>query len=102
VRLNHLFSGHVRYGRTFDHLTMGVATGEMPVETTVEIPWEMEPGAIQLIVISNGIESNVAMVEVVQVRSLRHWMVANGKTVTAPLLPQLPASGVSLNALLPA
>jgi hypothetical protein len=102
VRLNHLASGHVRYGRTFDHSTMGVATGETPVETTVEIPWEMESGAIQLIVIANGIGSNVAEVEVVQVRSLRHWMVANGKTVTAPLLPQLPASGVSLNALLPA
>ena len=56
VRLNHLTSGHVRYGRTFDHSTMGVATGETPVETTVEIPWDMESGAIQLIVIANGIE----------------------------------------------
>jgi hypothetical protein len=86
----------------FNHTRSRVATGETPVETMVEIPWEMESGPVQLIVIANGIGSNAAEIEVVQVRSLRRWMVANGKTVTAPLLPQLPASGVSLNALLPA
>ena len=40
------------------------------------------------------------LVGVVPVPILRHWMVANGKTVTAPLLPQLPASSISLSALL--
>jgi hypothetical protein len=100
VRLISNTGGDVRYGRTFGHSTMGVATGETPVGTTVEIPWEMESGVARLVVIANGIESNVRLAEVVPVSSLRHWMVANGKTVTAPLLPQLPASGASLSALL--
>jgi hypothetical protein len=93
---------NLRYGRTFNHSTMGVATGEKQVETTVEIPWEMEPGQARLAVIANGIGSKTVGVEVVHVRSLRRWMMANGKTTTAPLLPQLPAAGVSLNTLLPA
>jgi hypothetical protein len=101
VRLNHLESGRVRYGRTFGHSTMGVATGEVLVDTTVEIPWEMEPGESEIILIANGIGSNAGPVLVAQVRSLRRWMVANGKIVTTPLLPQLPATGVSLNTLLP-
>jgi hypothetical protein len=101
VSLSHLESGHVRYGRTFGHSTMGVATGEALVETTVEIPWGMEAGDSEIILIANGIGSNAGTVLVAQVRSLRRWMVANGKTITAPLLPQLPATGVSLNTLLP-
>ncbi len=91
----------MRFGRTFGHSTMAVATGDEQVETWATIPWEMEEGAAQLTIIANGIPSNVFTLTVAHVRSLRRWMVANGKNPQAPLLPQLPAAGVRLATLLP-
>ncbi len=47
-------AGVVRYARTFNHSTMGVATGGLPVSTNFTSP---PPGSYQLQVVANGIAS---------------------------------------------
>jgi hypothetical protein len=57
VRITNDTSGHVAYGITHDHSTMGVATGSLPVSTLFEAPAPMEAGASHLVVVANGIAS---------------------------------------------
>ncbi|MDX6559997.1 MAG: hypothetical protein QOF72_3046 [Blastocatellia bacterium] len=58
VRLRHLATGHVRYCRTFDHSTMGVATGTIIESTNFAVPWGTDLGPTELCVIANGIVSD--------------------------------------------
>ncbi len=51
-------SGQVRYLRTRDHSTMGVATGSATVNTIVEVPSDLTTGQWNLVVVANGIASD--------------------------------------------
>jgi hypothetical protein len=57
VRIRHLATGHVRYCRTHDHSTMGVATGNVVHSTRFDVPADIELGASELCVVANGIAS---------------------------------------------
>lgn len=57
VRITNLATGHVKYARTHDHSTMGVATGSTVVSTYVTVPVGIEQGPSRLEVVSNGIPS---------------------------------------------
>jgi hypothetical protein len=58
VRLTNTGTGAVRFIRTFNHLTMGVATGNSPQSTNVDVPVGISPGRWNLVVIANGIASD--------------------------------------------
>jgi hypothetical protein len=64
VRIRNAASGHVRHCRTFNHSTMGVATGATPQSTQFEVPADIETGQSNLCVIANGIPSNEFVVTV--------------------------------------
>lgn len=74
VRVTNTASGHVRYCRTFGHRTidstgntvpsMGVATGNAVITTSVEIPADLELGESTLVVVANGIPSAAVNVTV--------------------------------------
>jgi hypothetical protein len=57
VKIRNVSSGRVRYCRTGDHSTMGVATGLSIQSTTFKVPIDAESGAADLYVVANGIES---------------------------------------------
>ena len=50
-------SGHVKYARTYNFSTMGVATGSAIVSTWFEVPTDTETGDSMLEVVANGIPS---------------------------------------------
>ena len=50
-------SGNVFYGRTYNHSTMGVATGNAPVSTNFVPPATLPQGTYNLQVVANGIAS---------------------------------------------
>lgn len=52
------------YCRTFDHSTMGVATGKMVHHTHFEVPEHLRHGEYRLVVIANGISSRPVEVRV--------------------------------------
>jgi hypothetical protein len=64
VKIRNLASGHVRYVRTFDHSTMGVATGFSIQSTTFSVPFGTPVGPSQVTVIANGIESQPMFLQV--------------------------------------
>lgn len=64
VRLRHLATGRVRYCRTFDHSSMGVATGTSIQSTNFAVPFGTDTGPTQLCVIANGIVSDCVTVDV--------------------------------------
>ena len=64
VRIVNHASGHVAYARTHDHSSMGVATGDLVVSTTFDVPADIELGASDLVVVANGIPSQPASVDV--------------------------------------
>lgn len=74
VRVKHLASGRVYFCRTFNHTTMGVATGTSIHGTTFKVPFGAPAGASQLVVIANGIASNVCSVNV---KPFRFWNFPN-------------------------
>lgn len=47
----------VRYARTFNHSTMGFATGSTPVQTNFALPANLPAGTYQVAVVANGIAS---------------------------------------------
>lgn len=65
VRIRNGHTGTVRYCRTSDHSTMGVATGGTPVSTQVHVPVDIELGLSMLEVVANGIASAPRRVNVV-------------------------------------
>lgn len=64
VRIVNNGTGHVRYCRTHDHSTMGVATGSAIVSTNVDVPADLELGPSQLFVVANGIPSAALSINV--------------------------------------
>jgi Kelch motif len=64
VRIRHAASGKVYFCRTFNHSSMGVATGTSIQHTTFKVPFGAPHGASQLVVIANGIPSNAWTVNV--------------------------------------
>ncbi|HJV23073.1 MAG TPA: hypothetical protein VJ570_10260, partial [Holophagaceae bacterium] len=57
VRLRNLHTGQVRYCKTFDHSTMGVATGTVIHGTQFKVPLGLHPGDYEMVVVANGIAS---------------------------------------------
>jgi hypothetical protein len=57
VRIVNKQSSHVKYCRTFNHSSMGVATGAAVITTNVDIPPDIETGDSSLFVVANGIPS---------------------------------------------
>jgi hypothetical protein len=57
VRITNNATGHVFYCRTYNHSSMGVATGSTVVTTHFGTPAGIELGASQLVVVANGIPS---------------------------------------------
>jgi hypothetical protein len=64
LRITNNATGHVRYIKTHDHSTMGVATGSMPVSTQADLSTLIETGTSTLQVVANGIASNGVTVQV--------------------------------------
>ena len=57
VRLRNIHTGQVRYCKTFDHSTMGVATGTVIQSTQFKVPLGLHAGEYELVVVANGIAS---------------------------------------------
>ena len=57
VRITNVATKHVFYGRTHDHSTMAVATGNAKVSTKFDVPANAETGASNIEVVANGITS---------------------------------------------
>ncbi|MGC2111047.1 MAG: hypothetical protein WA655_16120 [Candidatus Korobacteraceae bacterium] len=64
VRITNNATGHVFYAKTHGHSTMGVNTGSIPSSTHMDIPAGMETGPGTLVVVANGIASNVINITV--------------------------------------
>ncbi|WP_426672056.1 hypothetical protein ACPPVU_12575 [Mucilaginibacter sp. McL0603] len=64
VRIKHLSTGRVTYCRTFDHSSMGVATGSAIQTTNFGIPFATPEGISELKVIANGIASPPRIIDV--------------------------------------
>ncbi len=64
VRIRNLKTGHVRYARTFDHSSMGVATGLSIQLTHFKIPFGTELGFSEVCVVANGIASECVRVDI--------------------------------------
>lgn len=68
VKLKHLLTGKITYCRTFDHSTMGVATGSTMVSTNFSVPFATPTGESELTVIANGISSLPCTINVLPFR----------------------------------
>jgi hypothetical protein len=68
VRLRHIHTGQVRYCRTFDHSTMGVATGTILHSTQFRVPLGLHAGEYEMVVVANGIASCPVFICVEQFR----------------------------------
>ncbi|HWA84567.1 MAG TPA: dockerin type I domain-containing protein [Fimbriimonadaceae bacterium] len=66
VRITNNASGHVFYCRTFNHSTMGVATGNTVVSTNFAVPSGIENGPSTIVCVANGIPSTPVNVTVGQ------------------------------------
>jgi Kelch motif protein len=65
-RVTNAKTKHVRYCRTFNHSSMGVATGATAVSTNVSLPGDLETGDALVEVVANGIPSQPFRVRVGQ------------------------------------
>jgi len=65
VRLRHAASKKVHFCRTFDHSTMGVATGKKIHHTHFHVPHGIPVGHYETVVIANGIHSHPVKVHVI-------------------------------------
>jgi hypothetical protein len=57
IRIRNIASGHITYCRTYDHSSMGVATGTAVHSTNFSVPITAPLGMSELTVIANGIPS---------------------------------------------
>jgi hypothetical protein len=64
VRITNDATGHVFYAKTHNHSTMAVATRNIPVYTHFDVPAGMETGPSKLVVVANGIPSNIINITV--------------------------------------
>ncbi len=62
VRIRNHSSGHISYARTYNHSSMGVATGSTIVNTTFDTLASLETGPADLFVVANGIASDACVV----------------------------------------
>jgi hypothetical protein len=74
VQIRHLGTGRKYFCRTFNHSSMGVATGTSIQSTMFVVPFGAPHGPSELIVIANGISSNVRHVHV---KPFRFWTFPN-------------------------
>ena len=66
VQLTNTATGQVRYVRSHDFSTMGVATGPTPQACEIDIPSDLAVGGWNLIVIANGIPSEPVAVQLLK------------------------------------
>ena len=66
VRISNTSSNKVRYLRSFNFSTLGIATGNDIVTTNITVPSDLDAGQYLLEVICNGIPSNAVTVQVVK------------------------------------
>ena len=90
VRVRNSRTGAVRYCRTSNHTSMGVATGAVEVTTTVEVPADLELGRSVLEVVANGIASEPFRVNVVDGDDKQQGLGA-GDDHTRPRKADVPA-----------
>jgi hypothetical protein len=64
VRIQNRATGHVVYCRTFDHSTMGVATGTSMQSTSFAVPYGIELGPSEICAVANGISSQCWPIDV--------------------------------------
>lgn len=86
INFTNLTTGHVQFGRTHDHSSMGVQTGSLVVSTYVDTPANLECGSANMVVIANGISSPPVPVTVDCTNSAPAFMTgpANGSTLSGP------------------
>ena len=65
VQFRHAASKKVHFCRTFDHSTMGVATGKKIHHTHFHVPHGIPVGHYEMVVIANGIHSHPVKVHVI-------------------------------------
>ena len=99
VRVRNSRTGTVRYCRTSNHSSMGVATGAVEVSTSVEVPADLELGRSVLEVVANGIASEPFRVNVVDGDSKQQGLGAgdehqHGRTAHVPEPSAPPAEDV--------
>ncbi|MDQ1680178.1 MAG: hypothetical protein QOI42_1037, partial [Frankiaceae bacterium] len=66
ARLKRHGSNKVRYLRSFNFSSLGIATGATPQTVSVEVPTDVTPGQYDLIVVANGIPSAPVTVRISQ------------------------------------
>ncbi len=86
VRIQNNATGKVWYCRTFDHSTMGVATGSTIQSTYFKVPFGVTLGPATLTVIANGISSEPVPIVVWPFR-LHFWF--NGDEIVQMLVGSL-------------
>lgn len=64
VAIRNRATGHIFFARTHNHSTMGVATGSTLVYTSFDVPASIETGASDIVVVANGIHSNLRAITV--------------------------------------
>jgi hypothetical protein len=65
VRIRSTTSGNVVYLKTFNHSTMGVATGTVEHTTTFFVPPGTATGTYGLVVVANGIASESVTINII-------------------------------------
>lgn len=93
VRLHPSGTNRTYYCRTFNHLSMGVATGALPVSTSFRVPWQVDPGDAEIVVIANGVASASLSITVQPCLSLRRYSHDHGINTRAGLSAVDPAVG---------
>ena len=82
-------SGQVVYARTFDHSSMGVATGATPQSTNFFVPWSAPKGKAELRLVANGISSDCVKVHVrmhrIHIPHYEAWSWLIGSLADGPL-----------------
>jgi hypothetical protein len=89
VRLRHA-NGKVYYCRTFEHSTMGVATGAALHTTNFYVPAQVPSGSVQIEVVSNGIASQPVKASVFylvwpRLSDIEAWALLFGSLADGPL-----------------
>jgi hypothetical protein len=85
VRLRNLATGRVVFCRTFDHSSMGVATGTSVQSTNFAIPWGVDSGLSEICVVANGIASACVFADVWKF----HWPFPLDEAAWAVLIGSL-------------
>jgi hypothetical protein len=79
VRIRHKATGKITYCKTFEHSTMGVATGTAIESTNFAVPFGIPAGASEIYVVANGIASSYRDIEVESF--VIHWPLFDAETI---------------------